>query len=132
MRYMEINSLKKQKILDDQEGRLAILDEYVHQLNVSVVRMQEQLENMSTTAETLLKAYPVGSIYISIKPTNPSELFGGEWAPMKDRFLLGVGDIYKVVNDIGGEATHKLTVNEIPYHTHQVTRRYKYDNRCRI
>lgn len=27
-----------------------------------------------------LDVYPIGSIYISVNETNPSELFGGSWA----------------------------------------------------
>ena len=61
--------------------------------------------------------YPVGSIYMSVNSVNPSTLFGGTWAQLKDRFLLGCGDTY--VNDtVGGEATHTLTVGEMPNHTH--------------
>ena len=41
------------------------------------------------------KAYPVGAIYMSIYSTNPSELFGGEWVLLKDRFLLGAGGSYQ-------------------------------------
>ena len=37
----------------------------------------------------------------------------------KDRFLLGVGDTYKTVNATGGEATHKLTIDEMPSHHHR-------------
>lgn len=40
------------------------------------------------------KIYPVGSIYMSINETNPSELFGGEWERIKDTFLLASGDTY--------------------------------------
>lgn len=40
------------------------------------------------------KIYPVGSIYMSINETNPSELFGGEWERIKDTFLLACGDTY--------------------------------------
>lgn len=63
------------------------------------------------------KIYPVGSIYMSINETNPSELFGGEWERIKDTFLLACGDTYDG-GSTGGEATHKLTVNEMPSHTH--------------
>ena len=37
------------------------------------------------------KIYPIGSIYMSINETNPSELFGGEWEQIEDRFLLACG-----------------------------------------
>lgn len=61
--------------------------------------------------------YPVGSIYMSINNTNPSVLFGGSWQQIKDRFLLSAGDSY-IAGDVGGEANHTLTVDEIPSHTH--------------
>lgn len=64
------------------------------------------------------KIYPVGSIYISTVSTNPSTLFGfGTWSQIKDTFLLAAGTTYKA-GATGGEATHKLTVNEMPAHTH--------------
>ncbi len=38
--------------------------------------------------------YPVGSIYISVSSTNPSELFGGTWISLGEgRTLLGVGSV---------------------------------------
>jgi len=64
------------------------------------------------------KIYPVGSIYMSINSTDPSELFGGEWEQIKDKFLLACGTTYSN-GATGGEATHKLTVNEIPSHRHE-------------
>jgi hypothetical protein len=63
--------------------------------------------------------YPVGSIYISVNEANPSTLFGGTWERLKDRFLLGASDTYTAGSE-GGEATHKLTVNELPSHNHGV------------
>lgn len=67
--------------------------------------------------------YPVGSIYMSVNNTNPSALFGGEWVQIKDTFLLACGDTYSsdganVSTAQHGEATHTLTVNEMPSHTH--------------
>lgn len=47
--------------------------------------------------------YPIGSIYMSVNSTNPSNYFGGTWEQLKDRFLLGAGDIY-VNGDIGGRS----------------------------
>lgn len=61
--------------------------------------------------------YPVGSIYLSVVATNPSQLFGGTWEQIKDRFLLACGDIYSN-GATGGEAEHILSINETPYHEH--------------
>lgn len=62
--------------------------------------------------------YPVGSIYISVNTTNPGTLFGGTWEQIKDRFILAAGGSY-TVGSTGGEATHTLTVNEMPNHEHR-------------
>lgn len=61
--------------------------------------------------------YPVGSIYMSTVNVDPGTIFGGTWERLKDKFLLGAGDTY-TAGDIGGEAEHTLTVDEIPAHTH--------------
>lgn len=64
--------------------------------------------------------YPVGSIYISVNSTSPATLFGGTWEAIQGKFLLGAdGNTYKAGNT-GGEATHTLTVDEIPKHTHNM------------
>ena len=63
--------------------------------------------------------YPVGSIYISVNSTSPAELFGGTWEQIKDRFLLGASETYSS-GSTGGEATHTLTVDEMPRHTHDI------------
>ena len=63
--------------------------------------------------------YPVGAIYMSVNTTDPSTLFGGSWIRIKDRFLLSAGDTYSA-GSTGGSATHTLTVDEIPSHTHNI------------
>lgn len=67
-----------------------------------------------------LDAYPVGSIYMSVNSTSPSTLFGGTWQRIQDRFLIAAGSTYKA-GGTGGEATHTLTVNEMPSHTHNAS-----------
>ena len=63
--------------------------------------------------------YPIGSIYMSVNNTDPSTLFTGTtWEQLKDRFLLGAGDTYSA-GSTGGEASHTLTVEEMPAHSHQ-------------
>ena len=64
--------------------------------------------------------YPVGSIYMSVNSTSPQSLFGGTWEQLKDRFLLGSGNTYQG-GATGGEATHTLTIEEMPSHTHTLS-----------
>lgn len=64
-------------------------------------------------------AYPVGSIYLSVTDVNPAALFGGTWERIGGRFLLGADDAY-AAGSTGGEASHTLTVDEMPKHNHDV------------
>ncbi|MBQ7977396.1 MAG: hypothetical protein IJ301_02200 [Clostridia bacterium] len=68
----------------------------------------------------MLGAYPVGSIYLSVNNISPASLFGGSWEKIKDKFLLSSGDTYSL-GATGGEATHTLTVDEMPDHSHGIT-----------
>lgn len=61
--------------------------------------------------------HPIGSIYMSVVATDPADLFGGTWERIKDTFLLATGDTY-AAGSTGGESAHKLTTDEMPYHTH--------------
>lgn len=64
-----------------------------------------------------IPGYPVNSIYISYSHTSPAELFGGTWERITNRFLWGSSST-GTIGSTGGEATHKLTVSEIPSHQH--------------
>lgn len=64
--------------------------------------------------------YPVGSIYMNVNNTNPGTLFGGTWEQIQGRFLLGMSSSYPAGSQ-GGEATHQLTVYEMPSHNHAMT-----------
>ena len=61
--------------------------------------------------------YPVGSIYMSVNNVSPQSFLGGTWARIQDRFLLAAGSAYSP-GTTGGEASHTLTVNEMPSHAH--------------
>ena len=77
--------------------------------------------DMSTVINTI---YPVGSIYMSVNSTNPGTLFAGTtWTQLENRFLLGAGSSY-ANGSTGGEATHTLTINEMPSHNHSVSFRF--------
>lgn len=81
------------------------------------------VQNIRTTA---LDSYPVGSIYMSVNSTSPADLFGGTWDAMPaGRVLLAQGKSQwgttYAAGSTGGEATHTLTINEMPAHSHSGT-----------
>ncbi|EDS73520.1 DUF859 family phage minor structural protein [Anaerofustis stercorihominis] len=68
--------------------------------------------------------YPVGSIYQTTNASfDPNTEWGGKWRKLEGVFLLGSNSSYKISSDIkdGGEASHKLTVSEMPSHNHPIT-----------
>ena len=72
--------------------------------------------NITINDKTLLDwTHPVGSIYQSTVSTSPAELFGGTWEQLSGRFLIAANSTYSA-GSTGGEATHKLTVDEMPSH----------------
>lgn len=73
--------------------------------------------NGLSTRKIIDLIYPVGSIYMSANAVSPAKLFGGRWEQIQGRFMLTSGNGYSL-GATGGEATHTLTVNEMPSHTH--------------
>lgn len=70
--------------------------------------------------------YPVGSIYISIKNTNPQTYMSGTtwvaWGSGRVPVGVNTGDSnFNTVEKTGGEKTHTLTVEEMPSHNHAYT-----------
>ena len=81
--------------------------------------------NVTIKQVSILQAYPVGSIYMSVVETNPAELFGGTWeAITPGRVLVGAGvsdfDINYVAGTTGGSRSRTLSSSNIPKHTHTV------------
>jgi hypothetical protein len=66
--------------------------------------------------------YPIGSIYMSVKPDNPSAYFGGTWVAWgSGRVPVGVDAAqteFTAVEAMGGAKTHTLTPAQMPSHTH--------------
>ena len=87
---------------------------------VTVDKTGADLEEINPILQAL---YPIGSIYMSVTYFDPATVFGGVWEQIQDTFLLAAGSTY-AGGTTGGEATHTLTVNEMPSHTHALRLQY--------
>lgn len=67
----------------------------------------------------ILKAYPVGSIYMSVNSTSPATLFGGTWVELQGRFLLGRSASYGN-GSTGGAASVAISTAQMPSHGHTI------------
>lgn len=70
--------------------------------------------------------YPIGTYYWRADSTSPALLFGGTWTQITDVFLLAASSITAanptyVGGNSGGEATHALTIAEMPRHNHTLS-----------
>lgn len=64
--------------------------------------------------------FPVG--FGGFFQTDPNSIYAGtKWEQKKDVFILAAGDTYPA-GSTGGEAQHKLTVDEMPTHKHELMR----------
>lgn len=64
-----------------------------------------------------LIGHPVGSIYMSVDPTNPSQIFGGTWVSWASgRVPVGINDSdtdFSAAEKTGGAKTHTLTEEQL-------------------
>ena len=88
-------------------------------INSDVKVGKMSLKEIDDTVSALFDLiYPVGSIYYTNNANfSPNVSFNGTWEQIKDVFLLAAGNTY-VGGTSGGEATHTLTINEMPSHDH--------------
>lgn len=126
-----INDIPSEPVKEIYE-RLEKTDEDIENIKTNVSNNSDDIENAKGRIDDLetflgtddqfpgyslfLKAYPVGSIYMSVKDTDPAQLFGGSWVRLKDRFLLGAGDYSDQHGAEGGEASVSLEVSQMPSH----------------
>lgn len=82
-----------------------------------MISAENVIDVAALTAQILLAAHPVGSYYWSRESTDPSELFGGEWERITNKFVYALDDGHEV-DDEGGEEEHTTTTTEMPTHTH--------------
>ena len=113
---------------------LTVPDDWTTNINADKLDGQHASEFAPANIWSILM--PVGFIYSSVAPTSPATLFGGTWAAIQDRFLVGAGNLY-AVNATGGSTTHghtqaahdhttpavALTVAQMPVHGHSIPAR---------
>lgn len=112
--YTEVNLANYVKKV---KGKDLSTNDYTNTEKEEVAKVKDKLDKASLLDLT----YPVGSIYMSINNTNPSNLFGGTWVEFaKGKTLVGVDTAqteFNTVEKTGGEKTHKLIIDEMPIHT---------------
>lgn len=66
-------------------------------------------------SDSLLAAWPIGSIYITVEDVNPSSVLGGSWVRFASgRTIVGVDGTQSEFKDVEKEGGHK----ELQAHTH--------------
>lgn len=109
--YYEIKKGNSLVALRDLQGKANVL--YFDGTNWQVV---------SNVVNDALNIFPVGSLFFSTTPTNPSAWMGGTWQLWgSGRVPVGVDTSqteFNTVEKTGGEKTHKLTVAESASHSH--------------
>lgn len=110
---MDLKDYLNATLTEELDTKIGSIENQANNLAYLVSFIQETMLNY-------LDVYPVGAIYISTVNINPGTLFGGTWERIEDTFLLASGSTYGA-GTTGGEATHTLTVNEMPAHQHRLT-----------
>lgn len=111
--YANSNTTKIDAKFKGVDDNIQILHDYILDSNGNVIYYSKiEVNALLTqhTKNTLLAAYPVGSLYMSAEATSPASLFGGTWERIKDKFILAAGDTY-AAGSTGGEATHAHDVS---------------------
>lgn len=103
------------QVRKDIDRLMSFLDD--DSINMTLSSLVSRIDELEQSKTDINKVYPVGAVYISVTNDNPSELFGGTWVKIEDKFLLASSNNYQL-GSIGGEAEHTLTINEMPSHTH--------------
>ena len=109
---------------------LTNIDNTLKEINKDNMKQNEHLANINKDIDDtkeqfkkdlLEKVYPIGSYYWSEKDTSPENIFGGRWKKIEGRFLFASNSNH-YVGQTGGEESHRLTIDEMPNHSHGYTK----------
>lgn len=89
-----------------------------------IIKAKDQSFSDTSLLSMVNYFYPVGSYYETSDTTfDPNTAFGGTWVlETEGQVHISAGQNY-IVGDTGGEATHTLTVDEMPSHKHRLSYR---------
>ncbi len=73
-------------LLADLQGKANVQNEHMSQLQQQVTQFMVAMNGKIAELEN--KLYPIGSFYISVNDTDPTELFGGTWEFYVEGHLL--------------------------------------------
>ena len=115
-------------ILTNVDETLRVLNKDIIKNNKDIIKNNKDINETKEEfkKDLLEKVYPIGSYYWSENDTSPEELFGGKWKKIEGRFLFA-SDSNHYVGQTGGEERHKLTLDEMPSHSHGY-QKFKYSN----
>lgn len=128
-----INNIDHATSADNDSNGQKITDTYVKEIATAfddpstIVVTKGNGKTDTFKINSLKDIYPIGSIYLSVLETNPAVLFGfGTWQLIEaGRFLLSQGranwGTTYTNGSTGGEATHTLSIPELPPHSHKGT-----------
>ena len=113
-------------ILTNVDETLRVLNKDIIKNNKDIIKNNKDINETKEEfkKDLLEKVYPIGSYYWSENDTSPEELFGGKWKKIEGRFLFA-SDSNHYVGQTGGEERHKLTLDEMPSHSHGY-QKFKY------
>jgi hypothetical protein len=115
--------------LNQMDEGIAAVDQELTTQKENATDMQDTIDQLNTgLSELNLKLELVRSHVGMIVQTTTLDteakviaIYGGtSWSKIEGRFLLGASSSY-AANSTGGEAAHRLTINEMPSHNHAFT-----------
>lgn len=72
------------------------------------------IEGANRKINLLNMIYPIGSIYLTVNNVNPSNIFGGTWEKLENRFLVGAGSDF-AAGTTGGSKTSSISATSLEY-----------------
>lgn len=75
--------------------------------------------NPNNAATVIRDGYNIGD-YLFTTNANPAAVYGGYWEEVPNGTFLMAAGTGGTVDQTGGEATHTLTVDEMPAHSHEL------------